>query len=98
MFAGLEQPTHLLFILLIVLLLFGAKRLPELGRSMGRSVKELRAGMNATDEPEDEEKRPEPGEERRHSARAEESGAQQRGREAATYSRRDPASSDRDLR
>ena len=98
MFTGITQPTHLLFILLIILLLFGAKRLPELGRSMGRSVKELRAGMNATDEPEEEEKRSETVEEGRHSARAEESGAQQRGREATAYSRRDPASSDRDLR
>ena len=96
MFAGLEQPTHLLFILLIVLLLFGAKRLPELGRSMGRSLQEFRSGMNPKDEPEEEKKHPEAVEER-HSARAEEEQEAQRNRESTTYARRSPASSERDL-
>ena len=95
MFAGLEQPTHLLFILLIVLLLFGAKRLPELGRSMGRSLQEFRSGMNPKDEPQEEKKHPEAVEER-HSATAKEQEAQ-REREATTYARRGPAPSDRDL-
>lgn len=40
---------ELLLILLIILLLFGAKKLPELSRSIGSSIKELRKGMN--DEP-----------------------------------------------
>ena len=44
---GLEM-GELLLILLIVLLLFGAKKLPELSRSIGTSIKELRKGM--TDE------------------------------------------------
>jgi sec-independent protein translocase protein TatA len=37
---------ELILILLIVLLLFGAKKLPELSRSIGSSVKELRKGMS----------------------------------------------------
>jgi sec-independent protein translocase protein TatA len=36
---------ELLIILLIVLLLFGGKRLPELTRSIGQSIKELRKGF-----------------------------------------------------
>lgn len=34
---------QLLIILLVVLLLFGAKRLPDLARSMGTSIKEFRS-------------------------------------------------------
>lgn len=37
--------TQLLLILLIVLLLFGAKKLPELSRSIGESARELRKGL-----------------------------------------------------
>jgi sec-independent protein translocase protein TatA len=57
MFTGLESPTHLLFVLLIIFLLFGAKRLPELGRSMGRGLREFKEGLNTKEEPH-EEKRP----------------------------------------
>jgi sec-independent protein translocase protein TatA len=47
-------PTELIVILLIILLLFGAKKLPELAKSLGSSAKELRNAMK--DEPEHEEK------------------------------------------
>lgn len=47
-------PTELIVILLIILLLFGAKKLPELARSLGSSAKELRSAMK--DEPESETK------------------------------------------
>ena len=47
-------PTELIVILLIILLLFGAKKLPELARSLGSSAKELRSAMK--DEPESEKK------------------------------------------
>ncbi len=43
--------TELVIILLIVLVLFGAKRLPGLASSIGTSIKEFRS---ATNEPEDE--------------------------------------------
>jgi sec-independent protein translocase protein TatA len=39
---------ELLIILVIVLVLFGANRLPELARSLGSSVKEFKKGVNET--------------------------------------------------
>ena len=42
---GIGTP-ELVVILVIVLLLFGAKKLPELSRSIGTSVKEIRKGVN----------------------------------------------------
>ncbi|HUB94142.1 MAG TPA: twin-arginine translocase TatA/TatE family subunit [Verrucomicrobiae bacterium] len=51
-FAILDLSTpDLLIILAIVLLLFGAKKLPELSRSLGTSARELRKGLNGDDEP-----------------------------------------------
>lgn len=40
------KTEELIIVLLIVLLLFGAKKLPELARSMGESVKEVRKGFS----------------------------------------------------
>ena len=39
---GLLQPIHLLFLLVLALLLFGAKRLPEIGRSLGVGMREFK--------------------------------------------------------
>jgi len=39
-------PVHLLIVLVIVLLLFGAKRLPEMGRSIGSSAREFKKGIS----------------------------------------------------
>jgi len=36
---GLDNPIHILFLLIVVLLLFGAKRLPETGRSLGAGLR-----------------------------------------------------------
>jgi len=47
---GLDNPIHLLFLLLIVLLLFGAKRLPELGRSLGQGMKGFREALHGEDQ------------------------------------------------
>ena len=44
MFSNIGLP-ELLAILLIVLLLFGAKRLPEIAKGLGRSVQEFKKGM-----------------------------------------------------
>ncbi|HET8824496.1 MAG TPA: twin-arginine translocase TatA/TatE family subunit [Terriglobales bacterium] len=39
MFEGLFQPTHLVFILGIVLLIFGPRKLPELGKGIGEGIR-----------------------------------------------------------
>jgi sec-independent protein translocase protein TatA len=54
MYAGLASPTHLLILLVIILLLFGAKRIPELGRSLGQGMREFKEGTNVKEVPEEE--------------------------------------------
>jgi sec-independent protein translocase protein TatA len=39
---GWTSPTHIVLLLLIALLLFGAKRLPEIGRSLGSGMREFK--------------------------------------------------------
>lgn len=54
-------PPELILILLIVLLLFGATRLPELARSLGKSTREFKRGVKegeAEEEREAEEAKP----------------------------------------
>ncbi len=36
---GLDNPIHILFLLIVLLLVFGAKRLPETGRSLGAGLR-----------------------------------------------------------
>jgi sec-independent protein translocase protein TatA len=45
---------ELLIVLLIAVLLFGAKKLPDLGRSMGQSITNFKRGINEAKEPETE--------------------------------------------
>jgi len=47
----LSEPTHWIFILLLLLLLFGAKRLPELGKGLGEGLKGFREGMKGVTDP-----------------------------------------------
>jgi sec-independent protein translocase protein TatA len=42
------QPTHLLFILVVALLVLGPKRLPEVGRSLGRGLRDFREAVTHT--------------------------------------------------
>lgn len=46
MFEGLLQPMHLILILGIALVVFGPKRLPELGRSLGQSIRGFKDAMH----------------------------------------------------
>ena len=50
MFEGLFQPTHLLVIFGIALLIFGPKKLPELGKGIGEGIRGFRASMKAEEE------------------------------------------------
>lgn len=45
MFEGLFQPMHLLVIAGIALLVFGPKKLPELGKGLGESIRGFKAAM-----------------------------------------------------
>jgi sec-independent protein translocase protein TatA len=49
MLDNLFQPTHLLVILFIALLVFGPKKLPELGKGLGEGIRSFRESMNAKD-------------------------------------------------
>ncbi|HEY2740715.1 MAG TPA: twin-arginine translocase TatA/TatE family subunit [Gaiellaceae bacterium] len=43
---GWTSPTHLVALMLIALLLFGAKRLPEIGRSLGSGMREFKDSVS----------------------------------------------------
>lgn len=43
---GIIGTQEIIFILIIVLILFGAKKIPELMKGLGRGVKEFKDGMN----------------------------------------------------
>lgn len=43
---GLDNPLHIAFLLLILLMVFGAKRLPEMGRSLGSGLRGFKDSIN----------------------------------------------------
>jgi sec-independent protein translocase protein TatA len=45
MLEGLFQPMHLVVIFFIALLVFGPKKLPELGKGLGEGIRALKEGM-----------------------------------------------------
>lgn len=47
---GLDNPLHILILLAIVLLVFGARRLPEIGRSLGTGLREFKRSVTGEDE------------------------------------------------
>jgi TatA/E family protein of Tat protein translocase len=53
MISGLENPLHILLILVVVLMVFGGKRLPELARSLGSGMREFKDSISGkeTDSP-----------------------------------------------
>jgi len=53
MFGGIGTP-ELIVILIIALLLFGAKRLPEIGRAIGKGIRELKKASEGIMSDEDE--------------------------------------------
>jgi sec-independent protein translocase protein TatA len=50
MFEGLFQPMHLLVIFGIALLVFGPKKLPELGKGIGEGIRGFKSAMKDKDE------------------------------------------------
>jgi sec-independent protein translocase protein TatA len=50
MFEGLFQPMHLLIIAGIALLVFGPKKLPELGKGLGESIRGFKSAMASREE------------------------------------------------
>jgi sec-independent protein translocase protein TatA len=51
MFEGLFQPTHLLVLFGIALLVFGGKRIPELGKGIGEGIRGFKSAMREEDKP-----------------------------------------------
>ncbi len=49
---GLDNPIHIAFLLILLLLVFGAKRLPEMGRSLGSGMRGFKDSLSGeTHEP-----------------------------------------------
>lgn len=55
---GSIGPTELILILLIVIIIFGARKLPDLGKSIGEGIKNFKKSMSTKDD--DTAKKPEP--------------------------------------
>ncbi len=51
MFEGLFQPMHLLVIFGIALLVFGPKKLPELGKGIGEGIRGFKSAMKEEEKP-----------------------------------------------
>ena len=54
---GLFQPMHLILILVIVLIIFGPGKLPELGESLGKSIRGFKKAMSDKEEQKTEAKK-----------------------------------------
>jgi sec-independent protein translocase protein TatA len=48
---GWTSPTHIVVLLLLALLLFGARRLPEIGRSLGSGMREFKDSVTGSEGP-----------------------------------------------
>lgn len=55
---GMFGPTEIILIVLVVLLLFGGRKIPELMRGLGRGIKEFKDGMNDDSSGKDDKTKP----------------------------------------
>jgi len=51
-----SSPMHLILIILVIVLLFGGKKIPELMKGIGQGMKEFKKASALNDEPEEEKK------------------------------------------
>jgi sec-independent protein translocase protein TatA len=51
---GLDNPLHIAFLVVILLLVFGAKRLPEIGRSLGSGMREFKQSITGEAPPQEQ--------------------------------------------
>ena len=51
MFEGLFQPTHLLVLFAIALLVFGGKKIPELGKGIGEGIRGFKSAIQGEEKP-----------------------------------------------
>ena len=58
MFEGLLQPMHLLVILGIAVLVFGPKKLPELGKGLGEGIRGFKSAFRQSEENDLEDRKP----------------------------------------
>jgi sec-independent protein translocase protein TatA len=47
---GLDNPIHIAFLLIVLLMVFGAKRLPEMGKSLGSGMRGFKDALNPAHE------------------------------------------------
>jgi sec-independent protein translocase protein TatA len=50
MLTNVLQPTHLIIVLVVALLILGPKRLPDAGRALGQGIKEFKHSISGTDD------------------------------------------------
>lgn len=62
-FEGIFQPTHLVLILIVVLIIFGPGKLPEVGKAVGKTVGEFRRATSASFEQEEKKEKTAPAKE-----------------------------------
>lgn len=48
---GLDNPVHILLLLLVLLLVFGARRLPEIGKSLGEGMRGFKDSLSGATPP-----------------------------------------------
>ncbi|HTU29789.1 MAG TPA: twin-arginine translocase TatA/TatE family subunit [Solirubrobacteraceae bacterium] len=50
---GLENPLHIAIVLIVVLMVFGAKRLPEMGKGLGEGMRGFKSALSGESHPHD---------------------------------------------
>jgi sec-independent protein translocase protein TatA len=50
MIGDILQPTHLIFVLVVALLVLGPKRLPEAGRALGKGIRDFKSAISGEDD------------------------------------------------